>query len=858
MKKTIIYFIMAMMLTVITTAYTITPLYNYDLRGSVSFLNALYITSSGDINASGVVCDGAGNCLDTVTGSGNTTQQMIDAVNGTALNLSNSFGYSESGVGNTTTEIRTAANSTGLLINYSTLINTLTTNINVNTTNINSVLNNANSNTSELFTAISNVNTNTSNIFTSIGNININTSSLLTSIGYINMNTTNILATLGLVNTNTSTLFSAVTYINTNTSTLFTNIATLNTSIKQSNTTAQIITASNSTGLLINWSTKITDTTIAKWSLNNTAIINQTGELTINTSILPTDTYNTTAQIITASNSTGLLINWNWTSGDAWNIFNGKILLFNESKLEIEYYNATSAVAITGTIDGDLIWTHHQDGNYDGKTVNITESAGSPGLDVRINFTDGIVDFTNGVMRYYTSSLAGDEPIIQLWDYNDSEWEDYPAITESETFTTIERNVFDSYSHVKDGNVAMRIYKASNGNTNNKYYIDWLTIAKGFGVPSGNEVDPFAIHKDGTSEVTANIPLGNYNISANTFKGRWNGTDGNLIVTGDINSSNHVCDGSNNCLNTVNTVNTTQQMIDAVNGTNLTIPSLKSRDVYITGSLYDTNVSGISTPISNIVGGHWNVFSIVDDLTLGYEFAGRFDFSTLSFGLNLNDVQLAYFDSSGNIIATNDINASNNVCDGIGNCLNTVNTYNNTQQMITASNSTGLLINWNATGLIYNWNTSSGLIRNWSNYISGVDSGKWALNNTAIINQTGELTINTSILSKGNGNTTAQIISSANSTGLLINWTTKIIDTTIAKWSLNNTAIINQTGELTINTSILTTGNGNTTQQMINAVNNSAINLSNAFDYPGIYKNSTCNCLTEPDGTPGICMCTTI
>lgn len=28
-------------------------------------------------------------------------------------------------------------------------------------------------------------------------------------------------------------------------------------------------------------------------------------------------------------------------------------------------------------------------------------------------------------MRYYTTSLAGDYPVIQLWDYDNSVWEDY-------------------------------------------------------------------------------------------------------------------------------------------------------------------------------------------------------------------------------------------------------------------------------------------------------------------------------------------------------------------------------------------------------------------------------------------------
>ena len=101
-------------------------------------------------------------------------------------------------------------------------------------------------------------------------------------------------------------------------------------------------------------------------------------------------------------------------------------LYFNESKLTILYFNATETSIIKGTIDeGVLSNTHHEDGNYDGITLNFSEEAGSPGLDFRINFTN-IDSFNNGVLRYYTSSLSGDSPIIQLWNYDISIWEDNP------------------------------------------------------------------------------------------------------------------------------------------------------------------------------------------------------------------------------------------------------------------------------------------------------------------------------------------------------------------------------------------------------------------------------------------------
>ena len=137
-----------------------------------------------------------------------------------------------------------------------------------------------------------------------------------------------------------------------------------------------------------------------------------------------------------------------------------------DSKLTTFYYNATQSQMIEGTIDaGDLNDTMHTDGKYDGVTLNISEGVGSPGLDFRFNYTS-ITDFNNGVLRYRTSTLAGEYPIIQIWN-DDGFWEDYPALAESSTFATTTQQIFDSSEHIIGGVEQVRFYKASNGNTNN-------------------------------------------------------------------------------------------------------------------------------------------------------------------------------------------------------------------------------------------------------------------------------------------------------------------------------------------------------------------------------------------------------
>ena len=202
----------------------------------------------------------------------------------------------------------------------------------------------------------------------------------------------------------------------------------------------------------------------------------------------------------------------NWF-GDSWITYTNPNFIFNESKLSTIYYNATQSNIVKGTIDGGtLANTQHQDGKYDGVTFNFSEASGSPALDLRMNFT-GITSFTNGVMRYKTSSLAGDYPIIQLWNYDTNTWEDYPAVAQSSNFATITQPVFDSSEHVSGGVAQMRLYKASNGNTNNHYYVDWIAISKGYGTPAGEEVDPLSFRKN------QNLNNSGYNITTDYFFG---------------------------------------------------------------------------------------------------------------------------------------------------------------------------------------------------------------------------------------------------------------------------------------------------------------------------------------------------
>jgi len=237
------------------------------------------------------------------------------------------------------------------------------------------------------------------------------------------------------------------------------------------------------------------------------------------------------------------LLKDNWNLGSNWLTYSNPTLDFNSSKLTTIYYNATQSLAVAGTIDGGTLTdTNHQDGKYDGRTFNFSEVSATPGLDLRINFT-GITSFNQGVMRYKTASgLAGDYPIIQMWNYDTNAWEDYPPVAQITTFATITQPVFDSSDHVSGGVAQMRIYKATKGNTGNKYYVDWIAISQGFGTPSGEEVDRYSWHRDG------NINATGYNITADYLTTTVTGTFGSTYqaILGDDTGTKagHFTDGT--------------------------------------------------------------------------------------------------------------------------------------------------------------------------------------------------------------------------------------------------------------------------------------------------------------------------
>ena len=229
---------------------------------------------------------------------------------------------------------------------------------------------------------------------------------------------------------------------------------------------------------------------------------------------------------------------FNWLSGDDYNIFNGSVLTFNQTKLAITYYNATSIDIIKGT-DNTNDLTALQ--TYDGITYNISEAVGAPGMDVRINFTN-IADFNQLTIRMRTTSGGKHRYKIQIYDYAETIWEDYTNFVEVDIFKVMDLGVYDAIDHISNGLVQVRIYLEDTGVPAHEVFLDWVVLNKGFGTFSTSEVDPLSFHR------AKNLDNTGYNIT-----GDW-GNFVNINVTGTSYLGNLIIEAENISVDNINSL----------------------------------------------------------------------------------------------------------------------------------------------------------------------------------------------------------------------------------------------------------------------------------------------------------------
>ena len=256
---------------------------------------------------------------------------------------------------------------------------------------------------------------------------------------------------------------------------------------------AQNILFNNSITTYIDLQDILFNNSIANWVSNNFILLTDEGNLNVNKSDYwdNLDTYNTTQFL---ENSGQFNIDETYLS----------------SLFKTNYYNVTSVILVAGINSSSCCYVN----DYNGATYNVSETTGSPGLDVRFNFS-GVENFNEIILRVKTIGNT-ELTYLQIWDYNNSEWENYAEYKKYDEFSIIEVGVYDEEYHMRNNTVWVRLYHPQNGNNNHMHLIDWVAIANGPATFSTQELDPLSFHlHDINSPWMYNL---NGNITFNTTK----------------------------------------------------------------------------------------------------------------------------------------------------------------------------------------------------------------------------------------------------------------------------------------------------------------------------------------------------
>lgn len=130
-----------------------------------------------------------------------------------------------------------------------------------------------------------------------------------------------------------------------------------------------------------------------------------------------------------------------------------------------QYGNVTASITIGNLTSFPTI---------DNNVLNISEIAGAPAFDLRINFT-GLGVGTEGYVYFdlysWYNGNVGHEVLFQFWNYSIGGWSTLGQIISSTSF--VQREFYANINDSKAGGITItRFYHTSPGNTNHYYSID--------------------------------------------------------------------------------------------------------------------------------------------------------------------------------------------------------------------------------------------------------------------------------------------------------------------------------------------------------------------------------------------------
>ena len=144
-------------------------------------------------------------------------------------------------------------------------------------------------------------------------------------------------------------------------------------------------------------------------------------------------------------------------------------------------FSVEIGVLDSGNIDSILT-------EFDGDFLAISEVAGVPGYDIRINFTGVNVPIYSITMNEQYAGANNHEVCISLWNYTSSSWVIYFEVVDSFRFFETTVLVPNYEHHVSGGIVQMMICHEDNGNTTDDFFLDYVYLDPFFSAASRGEL----------------------------------------------------------------------------------------------------------------------------------------------------------------------------------------------------------------------------------------------------------------------------------------------------------------------------------------------------------------------------------
>ena len=173
---------------------------------------------------------------------------------------------------------------------------------------------------------------------------------------------------------------------------------------------------------------------------------------------------------------------------------------------------------------------------------SVHDATGAPGHVEYIGFT-GITEFNRVVLNINYTASSGHTQDIDLYNYTNDTWDTFGTYSGSGSWQNFVLGVIDSAPYISNtGNVTLRNYHVSSGNTSHRTWIDYVALEKSITGGQGPRGPTGATGASGTYSggyISGSVTVGG-NIVANSGTTSTSTTTGAIVAIGGVGVSGNV------------------------------------------------------------------------------------------------------------------------------------------------------------------------------------------------------------------------------------------------------------------------------------------------------------------------------